>query len=73
MKTKELLLMLNLKSDLHKVQYVLEYDYSFDNRRQRIYSRSLIMKFINGKLHSRQKINNFDVDNFLLAELKLYQ
>lgn len=65
--------MLNVKSHLQKIQYVLEYDYSFDDRKQRIYSRSLIMKFVNGKLHSRQKINSFDVDNFLLAELKLYQ
>ena len=73
MNTKELLLALNLMAEKKETQYVLQYNYSFNNKTKRIYNRSLILKYYKTKLIHKIKVSGDpEIVSFVCNEMKLY-
>ena len=65
--------MLNMKSESSKIQYVLQYNYGYDDRKHRATIFRLMLIYKNGKLTDRQKLfTNERVLNFITNEMKLY-
>lgn len=73
MSVKELLLVLNLKAESSKNQYVLQYNYSFNTNNKRIYNRVDILKYYNGKMINKIKVwNETGAIEFMTKEMQLY-
>lgn len=73
MSVKELLLVLNLKAESSKNQYVLQYNYSFNTNNKRIYNRVDILKYFNGKMINKIKVwNETGAIEFMMKEMQLY-
>ena len=73
MSVKELLLILNLKAVPHKNQYVLQYNYSFNVNKGRIYNRVDILKYFNGKMINKIKVfNEVGAIEYMTKEMELY-
>ena len=73
MSVKELLLVLNLKAESSKNQYVLQYNYSFNTNNKRIYNRVDILKYYNGKMINKIKVwNEAGAIDYITKEMQLY-
>lgn len=74
MNVKDLLLALNMMAEKKETQYVLQYNYSYNNLKRRLYSKCLILKYYKTKLIHKIKIIGGDagVLQTITEEMKLY-
>lgn len=73
MEVKNLLETLNRKSVKEHIGYVLQYNYQFSFNNSKVYSRTFLLKYKDGKLAERTRLGSMaQILNCLAQELTLY-
>ena len=73
MNVKDLLLALNMMAEKNETQYVLQFEYAYNNESKRLYSRNKLLKFYKNKLINKIKTGNeANTIEIITKEMQLY-
>ena len=74
MNVKDLLLALNMMAEKKETQYVLQFEYAYNNQSRRLYSRNKLLKFYKNKLINKIKAGNDAITiEVITKEMQLYK